>query len=156
MDSQRSTQLYDRFPELYRERNAPLESSGMPWGFQCGDGWYKLIYEMSEKISRLSVGGDFAPAITQVSKHEDGTLYVEIRNATPPIADVITSAREHSRLMCEKCGYTPAFLRPAQGKTTPHIACGRCARPHATLSKPKRNKRTTKPRRAPDIMVVKR
>ena len=101
MDSQHTEQLYERFPELYRERTAPLKSSGMAWGFQCGNGWYKIIYEMSQKIQKLSVGGEFAPAITQVSKHEDGTLHVEARNITPPIQDVIATAREASRLTCE-------------------------------------------------------
>jgi len=156
MDSQRSTQLFERFPELYRERTAPLESSSMAWGFQCGDGWYKLIYEMSAKISKLSTGGEFAPAITEVSKNPDGTLHVAIRNLTPPIADIITATREASRLTCEQCGYSPAFLRDTEGPTTPHIACGRCARGAASSDRPKRNKRTTKPRRAPDVMVVKR
>ena len=57
MDSQHTEQLYERFPELYRERTATLKSSGMAWGFQCGNGWYKIIYEMSQKIQKLSVCG---------------------------------------------------------------------------------------------------
>ena len=141
MDSQHTEQLYERFPELYRERTAPLKSSGMAWGFQCGNGWYKIIYEMSEKIQKLSVGGDFGPAITQVSKYEDGTLYVEARNITPPIQDVITTARETSRLTCEECGYTPAFLRKGKGAEAPHIACGRCLRKSTPAPKGKAPKK---------------
>ena len=156
MDSQKTNHLYERFPELYRERTAPLKSSGMPWGFQCGNGWYKIIYEMSQKIQKLSVGGDFGPAITHVSRNEDGTLYVEVRNVTPPIQDVITHARETSKLTCEECGYSPAFLREGKGATTPHIACGRCARKNTPTTKRTTNKRSRKPRRAPDIVVVKR
>ena len=87
MDSQLENKLYQRFPHIYREKNAPLESSKMGWGFQCEDGWYKIIYEMSRKIQRLSGEGDFAPAITEVSKNlEDGALYIEARNLTPPVA----------------------------------------------------------------------
>ena len=156
MDRQHTEQLYERFPELYRERTAPLKSSGMAWGFQCGNGWYKIIYEMSQKIQKLSVGGEFAPAITQVSKHEDGTLHVEARNITPPIQDVITTARETSRLTCEECGYTPAFLRKGKGAEAGHIACGRCARKNTPTTTRKTNKRNRKPRRAPDVVVVKR
>ena len=83
----------------------------MGWGFQCEGGWYKIIYEMSKKIAKISSEGEHAPAITSVSKHEDGTLYVTVRNITPPVADIVTSATEQSRLTCELCAYTPAFLR---------------------------------------------
>ena len=156
MDSQQTEQLYERFPELYRERTAPLKSSGMAWGFQCGNGWYKIIYEMSQKISKLSIGGEFGPAITHVSKHKDGTLYVEARNLTPPIQDIITTATEQSRLTCEYCAYTPAFLRKGKGSVGGHIACGRCLRQAEGSKKQKGTKRSRKPRRAPDVMVVKR
>ena len=61
MDSQKTNELYEKFPHLYRERTAPLESSKMGWGFQCEDGWYKIIYEMSKKINKASVEGEFAP-----------------------------------------------------------------------------------------------
>mgnify|MGYP003147238989 FL=1 len=156
MDSQKTNQLYERFPHLYRERTAPLESSGMPWGFQCENGWYKIIYEMSKKIEKISAEGEHAPAISLVSRHEDGTLYVTVRNITPPVADIVLNAQEQSRLTCEFCAYTPAFLREGKSAHAGHIACGRCLRKKGDTPKGKASKRRTKPRRAPDTIVVKR
>ena len=156
MDSHKTNELYEKFPHLYRERTAPLESSGMPWGFQCEDGWYKIIYEMSKQIAKISKGGEFAPAITLVSKHEDGTLHVAVRNITPPIADIVTRATEKSRLTCELCSYSPAFLRGVANNLEGHIACGRCVGKLGGKDTPKRNKRRKKPLRAPDTIVVKR
>ncbi len=156
MDSQKTNELYERFPHLYRERSAPLESSGMPWGFQCETGWYKIIYEMSKKIAKISTEGEHAPAISLVSRHEDGTLYVAVRNITPPIADIVMSATEQSRLTCEFCGYTPAFLREGKGPHEGRIACGRCVRKATGTQSPKTRKPKRKPRRAPDTIVVKR
>ena len=156
MDSQKTNELYEKFPHLYRERTAPLESSGMGWGFQCENGWYKIIYEMSKKIDKISTEGEHAPAISLVSRHEDGTLYVAVSNITPPVADIITRATEQSRLTCEFCAYTPAFLRTASGPMKNHIACGRCVAKRTTAPKRKATKRRTKPRRAPDTIVVKR
>jgi hypothetical protein len=156
MDSHKTNELYEKFPHLYRERTAPLESSKMGWGFQCEDGWYKIIYEMSKKIDKISTEGEFAPAITEVSRNKDGTLYVEVRNLTPPVADIITTATEQSRLTCEFCAYTPAFLRTSKGSHKGHIACGRCVKTNTGPPKRKKSKRHTKPRRAPDVMVVKR
>lgn len=156
MDSHKTNNLYERFSHLYRERTAPLESSGMPWGFQCEDGWYKIIYEMSKRIEKLSTGSPHDCAITAVSRNEDGTLHVEARNLTPPIHDIITTATEQSRLTCEYCAYTPAFLRKGKGPVGGHIACGRCLRQAEGSKKQKGTKRSRKARRAPDVMVVKR
>ena len=156
MDSHKTNELYEKFPHLYRERTAPLESSKMAWGFQCENGWYKIIYEMSKKINKTSVEGEFAPAIAEVSRNPDGTLYVAVSNITPPVADIVTSATEQSRLTCEFCAYTPAFLRTTNGPYSGHIACGRCLRKVTPATKGKAPKRRTKPRRAPDTIVVKR
>jgi hypothetical protein len=156
MDSQKTNELYEKFPHLYRERTAPLESSGMGWGFQCENGWYKIIYEMSKKIDKISTEGEHAPAISLVSRHEDGTLYVAVSNITPPVADIVTRATEQSRLTCEFCAYTPAFLRTTKGPHKGHIACGRCLRKATGAPKPKAVKAKRKPRRAPDTIVVKR
>ena len=156
MDSHKTNELYEKFPHLYRERTAPLESSDMGWGFQCENGWYKIIYEMSKKIDKISPQGEHAPAISLVSRHEDGTLHVAVRNTMPPVADIVTAAREQSRLTCEFCAYTPAFRRTTKGAVRGHIACGRCLRKATPVTKGKVSKRRTKPRRAPDTIVVKR
>ena len=156
MDSQKTNEIYERFSHLYRERTAPLESSKMGWGFQCEAGWYKIIYEMSKKIQKISKDGEFAPAISQVSKHEDGTLYVTVSNSSPPVADIVMHAREQSRLTCELCSYSPAFLRSAASNLEGHIACGRCIGKAKPPRKGKTSKRRKKPLRAPDTIVVKR
>jgi len=156
MDSHKTNELYERFPHLYRERTAPLESSKMGWGFQCEDGWHKIIYEMSKKIQKMSNEGDYAPAITEVSKDIDGTLYVEARNLTPPVADIITAAREQSKLTCELCSYSPAFLRGPGDNLEGHIACGRCVGKSGGRRKGKASKRSRKSLRAPDTIIVKR
>ena len=156
MDSHKENELYERFPHLYRERLAPLESSKMGWGFQCDDGWYNIIHKMSKRIAAISSDDEFAPAITEVSRNEDGSLYVEARNLSPPVADLIEAAKEQSKLTCESCGYTPAFKRSNEGPMKGRVACGRCARHAEGSRKHKAQKRKRRPRRAPDVMVVKR
>ena len=156
MDSQKTNELYEKFPHLYRERTAPLLSSGMPWGFQCENGWYKIIYDMSREIAKISTQGENAPAISLVSRHKDGTLHVAVSNITPPVADIVMNAQEQSRLTCEFCAYTPAFLRTTNGPRKGHIACGRCLRKATGAPKGKTPKGKRKPRRAPDTIVVNR
>jgi hypothetical protein len=42
--------LFDDFPHLYRNRN----ESSMQRGFECGDGWYDLIYTLSRDIEKAA------------------------------------------------------------------------------------------------------
>ena len=156
MDKEKTNQLYERFSHLYRERRAPLDSSKMGWGFQCEDGWYKILYDMSKKIDKISSEGDFAPAITEVARNKDGTLHVEARNTSPPVADIIVAAREQSRLTCEYCSYSPAHARASGRQTAGHIVCGRCVKRLEGGTKPGTARRRTKPLRPADTIIVKR
>ena len=156
MDSHKTNELYEKFPHLYRERLVPLANSKMGWGFQCEAGWYKIIYEMSKKIQKISKDGEFAPAISQVSKHEDGTLYVTVSNISPPVADIVMHAREQSRLTCELCSYSPAFLRGIATNLEGLIACGRCVAKGGGKAMGKKTKRSRKPLRPPDTIIIKR
>jgi len=156
MDSQLENKLYEKFPDLYREKTASLESSKMPWGVQCGAGWYKIIYDLSTNIAKIATKGEYSPAISQISRHEDGTLHVDVRNVTPPIADIVTTARDASKLTCENCSYSPAILREAKAPRTPHIACARCVDMLMGQHKQKPTKRKQPARRAADIIVVRR
>ncbi len=156
MNSHKTNELYEKFPHLYRERTAPLDSSQMPWGFQCEDGWYKILYDMSKKITKLSSVGLLAPAASEVARWPDGTLRVEVRNLTPAVADIITSAREQSRLTCEYCSYSPAFVREGGRATKGHVVCGRCMKKLERPRKAKKPKRRKKPLRPPDTIIVKR
>ena len=156
MNKHNTEKLYKKFSHLYRERAAPLDSSQMPWGFQCEDGWYKILYSMSNKIKKISSEGEFAPAISLVSRHKDGTLYVVVRNITPPVADIVTAAQEQSRLTCEYCSYSPAFLRVEGSRVKGHVACGRCLRKLEGSDQSAASRRKRKPLRAPDTIIVKR
>jgi len=44
--------LWEKFPLLYADRNESLKRSLMGFGFECDDGWYKIIYELSEKLEK--------------------------------------------------------------------------------------------------------
>ena len=46
MSPELTKQLYDKFPDLFKEKDLPPEQSNMYWGFQCSDGWYNIIYTL--------------------------------------------------------------------------------------------------------------
>jgi len=156
MDSQKTNELYEKFPHLYRERTAPLESSKMAWGFQCEDGWYKILYDMSKRITKISNDNDHAAAITEISRHEDGTLKIVLRNPSPHVDTIVTGTREQSRLTCEYCSYSPAHIRSNGRQTKGHVTCGRCVKRLEGSTKPGSARRRKKPLRPPDTIIVKR
>jgi len=120
MTDELEDKLCKRF-NFYR-RELPITQSLMYFGFEHGDGWFDIIWELSEKIERvlnkyysinkqaLDLLVDY-PAfnVTQV-KEKFGTLcfYYEMRldvtEAHDDIVEVINEAEAKSAKTCEKCG----------------------------------------------------
>jgi hypothetical protein len=42
--------LCAKYPELFRDRDAPMTHTAMCWGFECGNGWYALIDTLCEHL----------------------------------------------------------------------------------------------------------
>lgn len=53
MKKELDDKLCQDFPLLYTDRHASLKESLMPFGFECGDGWYELIYNLSIKLEAI-------------------------------------------------------------------------------------------------------
>lgn len=54
MNQELTKKLYDEFPELYRGRNKPTTETAMCFGFDCNDGWFQIIYDLSADLMKLS------------------------------------------------------------------------------------------------------
>lgn len=103
------------FPHLYGSMD------GSTFTFECGDGWFKLIYELSEKLEKEIVAlklcnmvqmlingkNEFefmpAPQAFQV-KEKWGVLRFNMTTYTKRINDIINMAERCSMRTCEHCG----------------------------------------------------
>lgn len=113
MNEENSKTLTEKFPKLYkgifeeRKRYSKGEPFGpIAFGFECGDGWFKLIYDLSEKIEVLinalpenEQSGIYASQV----KEKFGTLRFYMSGATDEIYDLITEAEIKSGEVCETC-----------------------------------------------------
>jgi hypothetical protein len=45
--------LVNNFPLLYSDRHASMQDTCMCWGFDCGDGWFDIIWDLSSKLEPL-------------------------------------------------------------------------------------------------------
>jgi hypothetical protein len=52
MKEELDNKLVKTFPLLYGDRNAPMQSTAMCWGFP-GDGWFDIIWDLSSKLEPL-------------------------------------------------------------------------------------------------------
>ena len=52
MKQELDNKLVKAFPLLYGDRNAPMQSTAMCWGFP-GDGWFDIIWDLSLKLEPL-------------------------------------------------------------------------------------------------------
>ena len=42
--------LCEKYPKIFRDRNAPMNQTCMCWGFDCGDGWFNIIDALCANI----------------------------------------------------------------------------------------------------------
>ncbi len=50
MDQELDHFLTKRFPGIFRERNHSVNESCMAWGYACGNGWFKILYNACSLI----------------------------------------------------------------------------------------------------------
>lgn len=111
MNEALTKKLLDDFPWLYRNRN----ESSMQHGFVCGDGWFDLIYKLSQDIeavareSGLSPDSPEWPLCRQVKEKLGSLRFVvfavdERFGIYERISELRLAALNRSFQICEYCG----------------------------------------------------
>lgn len=75
----------------------------MCWGFDCCDGWLKLIDQLSADITALDEKNGTQTIAVQV-KEKFGGLRFYIEGGSDAIHDLIDAAENESLKTCEMCG----------------------------------------------------
>ena len=96
MKQELEQKFYQRWPQWFNQ-------SFLVFDFECGDGWFDLLWKLCEDIEKLNPNEDFK--IVQI-KEKFGTLRCYIDGSTDAIFDRISKAEEDSYKICEKCGST--------------------------------------------------
>lgn len=105
MDDKLEKQLVRKYPDLYRGVNLPITQNLMPFGFECGDGWFSLVNALSEFITHH----DPSIMATQV-KEKFGRLRFYINGSSDFVFGALEFAEYLSGFICEECG-KPGKLR---------------------------------------------
>ena len=107
MNPENTEKLLTAYPLLYRELRE--------WGFECEDGWFDLVWQVSAEIEAaaglegIPKTADAWPSVG-VLKEKFGTLRVQFRTrVSEAIEALVAKAYERSMDTCELCG-APAQL----------------------------------------------
>jgi len=107
MKQELEEKLFNDFPLLY-DSKADIRSSAMGFGFECGDGWYELIRELSEKLYPLvqAITPDEYGSSCSASqvKEKYGTLRFYMHCSTDEMEELIYEYEDRSSRTCEYCG----------------------------------------------------
>lgn len=50
MSPELDKKLCDKYPKIFKNRHASMQTTAMCWGFECGDGWYNIINKLCSNI----------------------------------------------------------------------------------------------------------
>ena len=95
MKENNSKKLLTDFPQLF-ENDFMQER-----GFECKDGWFDLIYDLSTALMALPNADELR--VTQV-KQKMGLLSFSVKPINDEIIQLITQAMNKSKVTCELCG----------------------------------------------------
>lgn len=115
MSPDKTHQLYETFPRLYRGKDKPVSTSMMSFGFECSDGWFDLVWTLSRAIEDIaaregrSPDTEEWPEAMQV-KDKLGRLRFHIKHGSPAMWGAIDAAADMSEKTCALCGAQDALL----------------------------------------------
>lgn len=120
MKSELVKRFYDRWPNWFQGLTQSPMQSCLAFGFECGDGWFSLLWRLCEDIEKLNPPEDFQ--VDQV-KEKFGGLRFYIAFGNEEIFSLISKAEEDSYNTCEICGSTENVTSEGSWITT---FCKKC------------------------------
>ena len=121
MNAKNTAYLFGRYPVLYQGRKFPITQSLIPFGIETGDGWFKLVDQLSADITALDKKNGSETIAVQV-KEKFGGLRYYVESGSDAVYDLIDAAEEESLKTCEMCG-EPGELRGVGWVST---MCDKC------------------------------
>lgn len=104
MNNELTEKLYAEFPYLYRGHTKSPQESSMCWGFECGDGWFTLIHNLSRELTDyLEKHPTVELEVVQV-KSKFGTFRYYVEGGDENIDKLIDAASERANQVCELTG----------------------------------------------------
>jgi len=117
--NEKEIEIMKKYKAFIKPEKGPQHTL-MCFGFECGEGWYLILKNLFEAISKLDLPESFE--ILQV-KEKFGGLRVYTNSSTDEVDALIDKAEEESLITCEVCG---AFAKPSTRGGWVKTICENC------------------------------
>lgn len=120
MNEENENKLFKKHPKLFPNgRKVNPRESCMCFGFECGNGWFDLIDNLSTEIEKICEKNNVEPPqIVQVKEKFGGLRYYSggiNRKVSKEVFDLIIKAEELSFKICERCGSVNNVTQNSKG-----------------------------------------
>lgn len=107
MNEENTRRIFEDFPFLFKHKEN-LRASLMGFGFECGDGWFDLIYNLCKDIGKeyrkMDENARETFYVQQVKEKFAGLRFYTSHLGNEKISDLIEEAENKSYKICELCG----------------------------------------------------
>lgn len=107
MNVENTKYLLEKYPNLYQQYYLSPNETCMCWGFETGDGWFDIIDNLSEEITKIAPN---VQALQVKEKFGGLRFYIDGVDTDEKILDdvyrLINNAEDESYRTCEFCGST--------------------------------------------------
>lgn len=110
MSPEKDEELCKKFPKIFKDRYASMQETCMCWGFECGDGWYDLIYTLCKDIqfyidhNMKDIPEEEKQVVASQVKEKYGGLRFYFSGGDEHIEGMVSFAESMSYQICEGCG----------------------------------------------------
>ena len=117
-----SSEQFDKYmcktyPNLFKERNLPMNQTCMCWGFDIGKGWYLVLDRLCQKLSAMEKITDIGTIFRQIKEKYGGARFYhgadssktklnkeEIEICDEILDDLVSHAEHDADYICAECG----------------------------------------------------
>ena len=108
--------LFDKYPQIFRQKDLSMNQTCMCWGIECEDGWYKLLDFLCSQLQFNTDRNNYPQVEARQVKEKFGLLRFYYESISNNIEDkylerkfgeingLISFAESYSEFICEKCG----------------------------------------------------
>jgi hypothetical protein len=122
MDQELQNKLFEKYPNLFSNRNKSRMESCMYWGIECNNGWYELLSSVCWRISqhekniedrkriladqpeKIKAELEYFPVKFDQVKEKYGGLRIYFSGGDDYVDGLVSMAEEYSYKVCEICG----------------------------------------------------
>ena len=104
MKKELDEKLCAKYPEIFKDRHAPMTQTCMCWGFDIGDGWYNIVDDLCAALMIICKRDNIPPPIAIQVKEKFGGLRFYLYGANDAMHEAVNNAENESYHTCEECG----------------------------------------------------